>query len=88
MPIPLEAIPLDALGIGTVKTEDDLRDFVQQTIQDLLPPRPPITGGTGDPNGVVVGSPGNLYLNRSGGAGTTLYVKETGVNTNTGWVAK
>jgi hypothetical protein len=44
--------------------------------------------GTGSPNAVVTASPGSLYLNLSGGAGTTLYVKESGVGTNTGWVAK
>ena len=60
---------------------------------------PPLTGtptlngvalrtGTGGPNGAVTGSPGDLYLNKSGGAGTTLYVKESGTGTNTGWVGK
>lgn len=88
MPVPLAAIPDEALGIGTVKSEDDLAQFIQQTVQGMLPPRPPITGGTGDPNGVVTGSPGNVYLNRSGGANTTIWIKESGVNTSTGWVAK
>lgn len=44
--------------------------------------------GDGDPNGKVVANPGAFYLNGSGGAGNTLWVKESGVNTNTGWVAK
>jgi hypothetical protein len=44
--------------------------------------------GVGGPNGVVSGSPGDLYTNRSGGAATTLWVKESGVGTNTGWVGK
>jgi len=43
--------------------------------------------GNGSPETVVTGSPGDLYSNTSGGAGTTLYVKESGVATNTGWVA-
>lgn len=42
----------------------------------------------GAPNGVVVASPGAICLNTSGGANTTLYVKESGTATNTGWVAK
>jgi hypothetical protein len=46
------------------------------------------TSGSGVPNGSVIGSPGDLYTNTAGGAGTTLYVKETGAATNTGWVAK
>lgn len=44
--------------------------------------------GTGSPNGVVTASPPAVYLNFSGGAGTTWYVKESGVGTNTGWVGK
>jgi hypothetical protein len=44
--------------------------------------------GTGSPNGSAVGSPCDVYANKSGGAGTTLYVKESGSTTNTGWVGK
>ena len=47
-----------------------------------------IDQGLGAPNGTVVASVGALYLRLDGGANTTLYVKESGVNTNTGWVAK
>lgn len=47
-----------------------------------------ISAGTGSPNNVVPGNPGDLYLNFAGGAGTTFYVKETGANTNTGWTGK
>lgn len=46
-----------------------------------------ITGGLGDPEGVVVASAGSLFLRNNGGAGTTLYVKESGSG-STGWVAK
>lgn len=44
------------------------------------------TAGVGTPNGAVVGSPGDLYSNTSGGAGITLWVKESGAATNTGWI--
>jgi hypothetical protein len=47
-----------------------------------------MSSGVGSPNSVVVGSPGDMYSNTSGGAGTTLYIKESGAATNTGWVAK
>lgn len=47
-----------------------------------------IDWGAGSPEGVVTASPGAMYLNTAGGTGTTLYVKQTGSNTNTGWVAK
>lgn len=44
--------------------------------------------GEGSPQGVVVAKVGRLYTRTDGGAGTTLYVKESGNNTSTGWVAK
>lgn len=44
--------------------------------------------GAGSPAGVVVGSVGNLWLRSDGGAGSTLYVKESGTDTTAGWVAK
>jgi hypothetical protein len=43
--------------------------------------------GNGSPNGSVTANPGSFYFNWAGGSGTTFYVKETGVSTNTGWVA-
>ncbi len=47
-----------------------------------------ISVGSGSPEGVVTANPGSLFLNLTGGANTTLYVKESGTATNTGWVAK
>lgn len=46
-----------------------------------------ITLGEGSPEGLVTADPGHLYLNHEGGAGATLWVKESGTG-NTGWVAK
>ncbi len=43
--------------------------------------------GTGSPEGVVTSTQGKLFLRTYGGAGTTLYVKESGSG-NTGWVGK
>jgi len=48
---------------------------------------PRIYSGTGTPEGVQAAPPGSLWLNWSGGAGTSLYVKQTGTG-NTGWVGK
>jgi hypothetical protein len=45
------------------------------------------TSDVGSPEGVVTASRGALYTRTDGGAGTTLYVKESGTG-NTGWVAK
>ena len=44
--------------------------------------------GEGSPEGVTSGSPGDLYTNTRGGTDTTMYVKETGTATKTGWIAK
>ena len=46
-----------------------------------------IKEGTGNPNGVVVAPIGTMYLNKTGGAGTTFWIKESGVGSN-GWIAK
>lgn len=43
--------------------------------------------GSGTPEGAVTGSVGDIYTRTNGGANTTLYVKESGSATNTGWVA-
>lgn len=44
--------------------------------------------GTGTPEGNVGAPVGSLFLRTDGGTGTSLYVKETGSDGNTGWVAK
>jgi len=44
--------------------------------------------GVGAPNNAVVGSVGDLYVRTDGGANTTLWVKESGNGTKTGWAAK
>ncbi len=44
--------------------------------------------GTGDPEGVVTAPQGALFRRTDGGAGTTLYVKNSGgttAPTDTGW---
>lgn len=43
--------------------------------------------GSGTPEGVVTAPVGAIYSRTNGGAGTSLYVKESGTG-NTGWVAK
>lgn len=44
--------------------------------------------GYGTPENVITAGIGSVYLNLSGGANTTIYIKESGANTGTGWVAK
>ena len=43
--------------------------------------------GEGSPEGAVAAEVGTLYTRTDGGAGTTLYVKESGTGV-TGWVGK
>jgi hypothetical protein len=45
------------------------------------------TSGSGSPEGVVTAPVGSLYSRSDGGAGTSLYVKQSG-SENTGWVGK
>ena len=47
-----------------------------------------VLSGVGSPEGVISAPLGSMYLNSSGGTGSTLWVKESGTSTNTGWVSK
>jgi hypothetical protein len=44
--------------------------------------------GVGSPAGKIFANRGSLYLRTDGGAGTSLYVKESGDGLATGWAAK
>lgn len=55
------------------------RHLTNQGVRELV--------GTGSPNSAIIGSVGDRYWRTDGGSGSTLYVKETGSLTNTGWVA-
>jgi len=46
-----------------------------------------IISGSGTPEGAITAPVGSLYLRTNGGAGTSLYVKESGTG-NTGWIGK
>lgn len=48
---------------------------------------PRILNGTGSPESSVTAGIGSIYLRTDGGAGTSMYVKESGAG-NTGWVGK
>lgn len=43
--------------------------------------------GSNDPNGVVLGSIGDIFKRSNGGLHTSIYAKTAGNNTNTGWTA-
>lgn len=59
-----------------------------QLLQKIIEIAPHTQYFAGDPNGNVTGNIGDLCINTGGGAGVTLWVKESGDGTNTGWVAK
>jgi hypothetical protein len=44
--------------------------------------------GLGDPNGKLTGNVGDIFQRIDGGVNSTLYIKESGNGTNTGWTAK
>lgn len=46
-----------------------------------------MTTGSGSPENVLSAPVGSIYLRTDGGAGTTLYVKQSGTG-NTGWAGK
>jgi len=77
-PITFEYLPLDP----ELKRElRELAAFHNQFAGMLF-------SGTGDPENVVKAGIGALYMRRDGGAGTTLYVKESDDGLNTGWAGK
>lgn len=53
----------------------------------LVKPSIKVQTGNGSPEGVLAAPVGSMYLRTDGGAGSTLYVKESG-KAATGWVAK
>lgn len=81
------------MAIGKLTDEGSLRRFIEQVIDNHnigTQIRSLISGvrvGDGSPENVVSAPVGTLYRRRDGGAGTSLYVKESGTG-NTGWVGK
>lgn len=79
------------MAVGTIKNEGDLARFVSEALKPIRVVIQQLQGGVlsgaGSPEGVVVAPVSTLYRRRDGGAGTSLYVKESGAG-NTGWVGK
>lgn len=67
---------------------DGMRMELYQRLQQINDTLALFFVGKGSPEGVVKAKVGAFYQRLDGGAGTAVYVKETGDNTKTGWVAK
>ena len=74
------AIPQTVREWSSFFSRFDPRNPAQTSIEGLY-------SGAGSPEGIVIAAVGSLYGRTDGGAGTTLYVKESGTG-STGWVAK
>lgn len=76
--------------------KDYLLDFVNKelvpTVERLRLALSALLGtlktGEGDPEGVVEAPVGSIYQRTDGGAGTSVYFKESGGSTSAGWQAK
>ena len=84
-PVEIRSAFTSSLTVGTVTSHLNLSD-VGTTTHAQIDNQIPLTG-SGTPEGAVTANVGRLYTDTAGGAGTTLYVKESGAG-NTGWVAK
>jgi len=71
---------------------DELPVEPQRVVREMADELNPLIGyvfvGAGTPLNVIVANRGALFLRTDGGAGTSLYVKESGDGLATGWVAK
>lgn len=67
-------------GFTTQRGFEYIEDLNRQVNQSEVD-----TTSSGSPEGVVTGSPGKLYMDTAGTAGSILYVKKTGSG-NTGWI--
>lgn len=76
-----------AIGYATELSGNNTVSFGDSNVTSLL--LAGLSGwhrGTGSPEGVVTAPVGHYYTREDGGAGTVLYLKESGTG-NTGWVA-
>lgn len=58
----------------------------ESLVKDAIDAR--LKHGYGSPEGVVIADVGCIYQRLDGGTGASVYVKESGSGTASGWVAK
>jgi hypothetical protein len=83
----ISPVPVNPLVSKDGRLTKEGRNWLAE-VQRFITVMPPMFRGSGSPNGQIFASPPALYVNTAGGAGTTLWVKESGTATNTGWVGK
>ncbi len=75
------------MGVGNKFAYGNVSDgLIKKVVAQFFPASQYVIVGVGSPVGVIDAPLGTLYLNTSGGVGTTLFVKEA--VTNMGWAAK
>lgn len=83
------------MPIENISTKGELRSWIEQEVLANSPQAVAIRQlqgavakrGTGNPNGVVIGNPGDTYADESGVLGARLWFKEQGSGTNTNWIS-
>lgn len=82
MIIPLDRFSrwTDDLGLPNQRLSEWMEEITRQV--NLSTP----IQGSGSPEGVVIASPTQLYMDTAGTASVILYIKQSGVDTDTGWI--
>lgn len=83
---------LTKLWVDAARVTRELQDTVNASVGTGGEITPQQTGaaiysGAGSPEAAVTAAIGSIYMRTDGGAGTCVYVKESGTG-DTGWVAK
>lgn len=86
MKLPEPRLPIGTDVVRLVTSLYDVLRPIVRAVNGLNDTR--VLRGAGSPEGAITASVGRLYVDTAGGAGTVLYVKESGDATDTGWVAK
>lgn len=83
-------VELTLENLKTVEGVNQLNRMMRQVFESIQNDQNGFAdySGYGTPESSITAKIGSIYKRLDGGASTTLYVKESGANTNTGWVAK
>jgi hypothetical protein len=82
------AIPVGTFRVGEASHFGDLYLNDGNSVAGVFSGAQVIMGFIADPEGTVSAETGSMFLTTNGGAGATLWVKESSPTANTGWIAK